>query len=64
MTRKPLTEREKLIRDMDGLRDSIKLAGPEILKASNAQERKQILDHVGWCQKELAELKTKLKSSN
>ena len=49
---------------MDGLRNSIKLAGPEILRASSAQERKQILDHIGWCQKELAQLKSKLKSSN
>ncbi len=61
MTKKPLTETEKLIRDIKGLQESIDLAGPEFLNASNAQDRKAILDHLAWCKAEIAKLEARLK---
>lgn len=64
MASKPLTETEKLIRDIKGLKESIRLSGPEFLNASNAKERKGILDHLGWCRMEIAKLESELKKSN
>ena len=64
MAGKPLTEAEKIKRDIMGLEESISLAGPEFMRALNAKERKAILDHLGWCQKEIAKLKARLKKSN
>jgi hypothetical protein len=61
MAGKPLTETEKLIRDIKGLQESIDLAGPEFLHASNAQDRKAILDHLAWCATEIAKLEARLK---
>jgi hypothetical protein len=64
VAKKPLTETEKLIRDIKGLKESIRLSGSEFLNASNAKERKAILDHLGWCRMEIAKLQAKLKKSN
>jgi hypothetical protein len=61
MAGKPLTETEKLIRDIKGLQVSIDLAGPEFLNASNAQDRKVILDHLAWCKTEIVKLGARLK---
>ena len=61
MAGKPLTETEKLIRDVKGFQESIGLAGPEFLNASNAQDRKSILDHLAWCKIEIAKLEARLK---
>jgi hypothetical protein len=64
MAGKPLTEAEKLKRDIEGLKESVKLAGPEFLNASSANERKAILDHLGWCRTEIIKLESELKKSN
>jgi hypothetical protein len=55
-----MTERkEKLIRDIEALRQSIKLAGPGFVRG-NAEERRQLLKHIGWCMTELTALGDRL----
>jgi hypothetical protein len=60
MTDKPLTYREKLERDIAGLRESIELCTLEFRNASTAEERKRVFEHLGWCQQELSKLKIDL----
>ena len=55
-----MTERKKkLIRDIEQLRESIRLAGPEFVRG-NADERRQLLKHIGWCMTELTALRDRL----
>ena len=54
-----IERKRKLIRDIEGLRESIRLAGPEFVK-SNAEERRQLLKHIGWCTTELTALRDRL----
>jgi len=55
-----VTERKKkLIRDIEALRESIRLAGPEFV-SGNAEERRQLLKHIGWCMTELTALRDRV----
>jgi hypothetical protein len=55
-----MTERKKkLIRDIEALRESIRLAGPEFVRG-NAEERRQLLKHIAWCMTELTALGDRL----
>ena len=55
-----MTERKKkLIRDIEALRESIRLAGPEFARG-NAEERRQLLKHIGWCMTELTALRDRV----
>jgi hypothetical protein len=55
-----MTERKKkLIRDVESLRESIRLAGPDFVRG-NVAERKQALKHVGWCLTELTAFRDRL----
>jgi hypothetical protein len=44
--------KKKIIRDIEALRESIRLAGPEFVRG-NVEERRQLLKHIGWCMTEL-----------
>jgi hypothetical protein len=55
-----MTERKKkLIRDIEALRESIRLAGSEFVRG-NAEERRQLLKHIGLCTTELTALGDRL----
>jgi hypothetical protein len=55
-----MTERKKkLIRDIESLRESIRLAGPEFVRG-NPDEARQLLKHIGWCLTELTALRDRL----
>jgi hypothetical protein len=55
-----MTERKKrLIRNIEALRESIRLAGPEFVRG-NAEERRQLRKHIGWCMTELTALGDRL----
>jgi hypothetical protein len=52
-----MTQREKLLRDIKGLRESIELNRYEIAKPDiTAAERRAIIEHGAGCMRELAEL--------
>jgi hypothetical protein len=51
--------KKKLIRDVESLRESIRLAGPEFVRG-NVAERKQALKHIGWCLTELTAFRDRL----
>ena len=55
--------RKKLIRDIESLRESIRLAGPEFVRG-NVDERRQLLKHIGWCLTELTALRDRLAKIN
>lgn len=58
-----MNEKEKLIRDIDTLRESIRLDWQEIGTKSLTDEEKQgIRQHIGWCQNELDNLLKRLDS--
>jgi hypothetical protein len=54
-----IERKKKLIRDVESLRESIRLIGPEFVRGS-ADERKQVLKHIGWCLTELTALRDRL----
>jgi hypothetical protein len=54
-----IQRKKKLIRDIEALRESIRLAGPEFVRG-NAEERRQLLKHIGWCLTELTALQDRL----
>ena len=55
-----MTERKKkLIRDVESLRESIRLAGPDFVRG-NVAESKQALKHVSWCLTELTAFRDRL----
>jgi hypothetical protein len=56
-----MTEREQLERDIDTLRESIKLYGANIVRETPT-EIQGTLKAIGWCQKELAQLEAQLKA--
>jgi hypothetical protein len=58
-----IERKKKLIRDIEALRDSIRLAGPAFVRG-NAEERRQLLKHVGWCLTELTALRDRLTKSD
>lgn len=55
------SEREKLVRDIDGLKDSIRLAWHDMLsKPMKAGDRQELRDSIESLISELNNLKTKL----
>jgi hypothetical protein len=51
-----MTRVENLKRDLETLRDSLKLDAEELRRAS-PDERKAILEHIKWCSDEMAILR-------
>jgi hypothetical protein len=51
-----MTRLETLKRDLETLRDSLKLDSQELQRAS-PEERKTILEHMKWCADEMATLR-------
>jgi hypothetical protein len=52
-----MTEREKLLRDIQGLRESIELNRAEVTRPDiTGAERRAIIKHGVWCMQELAKL--------
>jgi ribosomal protein L17 len=63
-TRRTLTERETLLRDMRALRESIDFDKIEMVSGNwKATERKEILEHMVHCIKKLQKLHNTLKIS-
>jgi len=58
-----MTKREKLLRDIKGLRESIEINRTEIAKPDiTAAERNAIIEHGAWCMEELDKLVKDLKT--
>jgi hypothetical protein len=52
-----MTEREKMLRDIKTLRESIALNRIEVAKPDiTGAERRAIIEHGAWCMQELAKL--------
>ena len=51
--------KKKIIRNIEALRESIRLAGPEFVRG-NVEERRQLLKDIGWCMTELTALGDRL----
>jgi hypothetical protein len=56
-----MTDLEKLIRDLDTLRESIKLHSVNIHHLPPAQ-LKAVLERVAWCRTEIESLQSKLRT--
>ncbi|WP_374567459.1 hypothetical protein [Nitrosomonas sp.] len=61
-----MTSYEKLKRDIDTLRESIKLIGQELAsrKQLTPEETNELKHHIEWCSGELKELYKRLESGN
>jgi hypothetical protein len=57
---KQMNELEKLKRDMDTLRESLKLSS-NTLHQRSPNELKGVLEHANWCLTELQDLQTRLR---
>lgn len=56
----PGTHEQKLIRDIETLKESIRIDFAELGKMLNADEANNVLKHVEWCKEELKGLTDKL----
>jgi hypothetical protein len=59
-----MTDQQKRLRDIDTLRESIRLNYADLNKmVLTGVERAGIRQHIGWCIKDLTELLTRLDSA-
>jgi hypothetical protein len=58
-----MTEAEKLKSDLDTLRESIQRDWQDLARAPTARDRESILEHLMWCDGELAGLRTRLEAA-
>ena len=57
-----MTEAEKLVRDLDTLRQSIQLDWQDLAKAPDQKTRDGVLEHLMWCFAELDGLRKRLEA--